>query len=45
MARKIGMPLEPDDATVGRRALEEMQQKDFCGLYWFLSTWGVKPRA
>lgn len=49
MAEKIGMPSTTpehshrDPGKLIEQALIEMQQEDFCGIWWFLSTWALKP--
>jgi ubiquinone/menaquinone biosynthesis C-methylase UbiE len=44
-ARQLGIRREPGDKHIMERALAEMQQEDFCAIWWFLSTWGIKPDA
>jgi len=42
MAEKLGIA-SPEDKEVMDRVLIEMQQEEFCGIWWFISTWGVAP--
>ena len=45
MAEQINVPeiLNTDMDTLTRQALMEMQRNDFCGIWWFISTWSIKP--
>jgi ubiquinone/menaquinone biosynthesis C-methylase UbiE len=47
MAQQINMPTKEqiDSYALIQQALMEMQRNDFCGIWWFLSTWGIKPEA
>ena len=48
MAAQVELPTiaetPQDPAQLIRQALIEMQQEDFCGIWWFLSSWAVKPQ-
>lgn len=39
----LGLITQEDMHGLYRRALEEMQEDDFCGLWYFLTVWGSAP--
>ena len=42
---RTGVATEEEIAPLYQQALLEMQQPDFCGIWYYLSVWGMKPEA
>ena len=42
---KLGFTPRAEDADLLERALGDMRQEEFCGIWWFLSTWGMAPAS